>query len=196
MKDLASDDVLATRAGEVPALIETARLLVRKFRAEDGDDLFEFLSLPEIYAFEPGKPIDRATAGEVAAERATTGNFFAVELKETGKMVGHLYFQRLNPTKFLTWELGYIFNPAYHRRGYCSESARALVGYGFSVLGAHRVVANCDPRNEASWRTLERIGLKREGHFRKHAFFRTDADGNPLWHDCLSYGILEEDWKR
>ena len=76
------------------------------------------------------------------------------------------------------------------------RAARALVGYGFSVLGAHRVVANCDPRNEASWRTLERIGLKREGHFRKHAFFRTDADGNPLWHDCLSYGILEEDWKR
>jgi [ribosomal protein S5]-alanine N-acetyltransferase len=171
--------------------LETERLIVRAFKAEDAADLFEYLSLPETYAFEPGDPIDLAEAKRLAAERAAGDSFYAVELKDTGKMVGHLYFARTQPEEFLTWELGYIFNPAFHRRGYCSEASRALLAYAFRELHAHRVVAFCDPQNPASWKTLESIGLKREGFFPQKAFFRRDKEGRPLWHDCLAYGITE-----
>jgi RimJ/RimL family protein N-acetyltransferase len=171
--------------------LETERLIVRAFKPEDAADLLEYLSLPEIYAFEPGEPIDLAEAQRLAAERAVGDCFYAVELKETGKLVGHLYFARCQPEEFLTWELGYIFNPAYHRRGYCKEASRALLDYAFRTLHAHRVEAFCDPRNPASWKTLESIGLKREGFFPQKAFFRRDTAGKPLWHDCCAYGITE-----
>jgi [ribosomal protein S5]-alanine N-acetyltransferase len=57
-------------------------------------------------------------------------------------------------------------------------------------------MARCDPRNEASWKLLERIGFRREGHFRRFAFFRRDDTGKPLWHDAYEYAILDEDYDR
>ena len=39
-------------------MLETERLLIRKFDANDWQDLYEYLSLPEIYRFEPGEPIN------------------------------------------------------------------------------------------------------------------------------------------
>jgi RimJ/RimL family protein N-acetyltransferase len=52
----------------------------------------------------------------------------------------------------------------------------------------------CNPENADSWRLLERLGMRREGFFRKKAFFRTDEAGNPLWHDAYEYAVLEESW--
>ena len=92
----------------------------------------------------------------------------------------------------LTWELGYIFNPLFHRQGYASEAAAAVVAHGFRSLKAHRIVARCSPENPGSWKLLERIGFIREGHFHKSAFFRRDAKGNPIWHDAYEYAMIEK----
>jgi [ribosomal protein S5]-alanine N-acetyltransferase len=178
--------------------IETERLLVRRMLESDYLDLHEYLSDPETYLFEPGEPIDLDAARALAKERAKGEDFLAVVLKENGKMVGHLYFKREEPLEFATWELGFIFNKAYRRRGYASEAARSRVELAFCASseggdGAHRVVAYCDPRNPASWRLLERIGMRKEATRRKNAFFRRDADGLPLWHDSYQYGMLAED---
>lgn len=175
-------------------LLGTERLVVRNFREADGSALFSYLSLPETYLFEPGNPVTREEADRLARERSEGEDFFAVTLKG-GEMIGHLYFHRVEPSDFRGWELGYIFNPAYQGNGYCTEAARALVGYAFANLGTHRVSAYCDPRNEPSWRVLEKLGMRREGHFRKKAYFRKDSAGQPLWHDAWAYGILDEDWQ-
>lgn len=172
----------------------TARLRLRNFRRDDWLDLLEYLSLPETYRFEPGAPIDAAEAMRLAAERAAGDSFIAVELLATGKMAGHLYLERSGTPELLEWELGYIFNPAYQGEGYCTEACRALLGRVFRELGAHKVVAHCDPRNPASWRVLEKIGMTREGHFREKAFFRRGPGGEPLWHDCWSYGLLATEY--
>jgi len=174
-------------------LIETARLQIRRHHPDDWRDLFEYLSLPEIYAYEPGGPISEEDARKLARERAEGESFLPVILKESGKMIGHLYFNRFGPEEFLTWELGYIFNPQYYNRGYATEAARAIIRYGFERLHAHRIVAHCNPKNIASVRVLEKAGLVKEGLFRKKAFFRKDETGRPLWHDCAAYGLLEPD---
>ena len=57
--------------------------------------------------------------------------------------------------------------------------------------GAHRIYAECDPRNEASWRLLERAGMNREAHFRQNLFFRRAADGSPVWKDTYVYAMLK-----
>ncbi|MBL8965499.1 MAG: GNAT family N-acetyltransferase [Spirochaetaceae bacterium] len=176
--------------------LETSRLVLRAFRPEDGDGLFEYLSLPETYLYEPGEPLSRREAAASAAERAGDERFLAVESKEEGSLVGHLYFSRMEPAEFLAWELGFIFNPRCHNRGFCTEASGKILEHAFSDLGAHRVNAYCNPRNIASWRVLEKLGMRREGHFRQKAFFRRDADGRPLWHDCFAFGIVEDEWKR
>ena len=174
-------------------MINTPRLLIRPFQEQDGQALYEYLSNPDVYRFEPGEPITLAQARDLAAERSRGTDFWAVILKSTQALVGHLYFKQIEPQKFMAWELGYIFNPSYHHNGYAAESASALIHYGFENFGIHRVVAYCNPENTASWELLERIGMRREGCFRKKAFFRTAEDGSPLWFDAFAYAILVDE---
>jgi ribosomal-protein-alanine N-acetyltransferase len=176
-------------------MIETERLEIRRFQEDDRRDLYQYLSLPEIYTFEPGEPITETQARELAAQRSCSDDFYAVVLKSENKMIGHLYFHRTEPEEFRTWELGYIFNPAYQNMGYCTEASRRIIRYGFQELGAHRITAYCNPLNIASLRVLEKAGMIREGVFRKQGFFRKDAEGRPIWHDTYAYGILEEDFR-
>jgi Acetyltransferases, including N-acetylases of ribosomal proteins len=176
-------------------MLETERLVIRRFSPDDWHDLLEYLSLPEIYAFEPGEPIDAELAKSLAAERSSGLSFFACALKSSGKMIGHVYLGGDGPPEFSAYELGYIFNPLFQSEGYCTEASARVLDYAFSELGAHRVNAYCDPRNPASWHVLEKLRLKREGHFREKAFFRRDEKGEPLWHDCFAYGLLAGDWR-
>lgn len=174
-------------------MIETKRLILRKFIPGDWKDLYEYLSLEEIYTFEPGQPIAREEARQMAAKRSFSDDFFAVVLKQSEKMIGHLYFSHVEPLEFLTWELGFIFNPEYQRKGFCTESSKALIDHAFLHLNAHRITAYCNPNNVASWKVLEKIGLKREGFFEKKAFFRRDENNEPIWHDCYAYGKLRDE---
>lgn len=174
-------------------MIHTARLFIRHFQESDCESLFEYLSDPVIYRFEPGAPVSMEEARELARERAGGDDFWAVVLNSTQELVGHLYFSQTEPKEFLNWELGYIFNTRFQNQGYATESAAALVRYGFAHWGIHRVVAHCNPENVASWRVMEKIGMRREGCLRKHAFFRRKPDGSPLWIDSYAYAILQED---
>jgi ribosomal-protein-alanine N-acetyltransferase len=155
-------------------------------------DLYEYLSEPVVYAFEPGKPVSRNEAKAMSLERSRGSDFLAVALKPNRKMIGHLYFKQAEPLQMMTWELGYIFNPKYHRNGYGSEAAAALTAYGFEKYNIHRIMARCDPRNTASWKLLEKVGFKREGSFRKYGFVHTDENGLPIWTDAYEYSLLRE----
>jgi [ribosomal protein S5]-alanine N-acetyltransferase len=176
-------------------MIESPRLTLRPFQAEDYEALFDYLSNPAVYRFEPGEPISLEDARKLALKRAQSNEYWAVVLKSEQILVGHLYFAQTEPKDLLTWELGYIFNPAYHNQGYATESARALIEYGFEHFGIHRVFAHCNPENIASWRVLEKIGMRREGHFREYIYFRKGPDGKPLWTDTFEYAILKDDLK-
>jgi len=174
-------------------MIETPRLLIRLFEKQDARALFSYLSLPEVYRYEPGAPISLEKAMELAAERAQGQDFWAVVVKNTKELAGHLFFKQTEPPEFLTWELGYIFHPKFHNLGYATESAGALVRYGFEHDYIHRVVAYCNPENIASWKVMEHIGMRREGHLKKNIFFRMAPDGLPLWVDSYAYALLAED---
>jgi len=175
-----------------PALaIHTNRLVVRSFRPDDWHDLLEYLSLPEIYEFEPGEPIDAERARAMARDRSMGSAFLAVELRDERKMIGHLYFCPIEPASLQTWELGFIVNPHYQRQGFASEAVRGLIEHAFAAGGVHRVIAQCNPANVASWHVLERVGLLREGHLRQNIYFRCDADGRPVWQDTFEYGLLD-----
>lgn len=169
------------------------RLLLRAFTSADADDLYTYLSDPDIYRFEPGEPIDLAQARTMAQDLAASPDFWAVELQETHKVIGQIYFKHIEPQHLMTWELGYILTPRYHRQGYMSEAVGALVRHGFARAAIHRVVAHCNPENTASWKLLERVGFRREGLLRQNIFFRQNALGEPSWTNTYVYAMLESE---
>jgi RimJ/RimL family protein N-acetyltransferase len=180
----------SSEKSDFSATLTTDRLAIRRFRPADADDLFEYLSDPQIYRFEPGEPIDRVQAGQRARYMVAASDFWAIELVAAGKVIGQLYFKHLEPAEHLTCELGYILSPAYQRQGYGSEAAGALVQHALTADGMHRIVAHCNPENTASWKLLEKIGFRREGLLRQNVFFRRNTAGEPLWTDTYVYAVL------
>lgn len=170
--------------------IVTPRLVVRRFRPQDADALYDYLSLPEVYRYEPGEPTDFQQAQDLAVEMSASDDFWAVELRLERKVIGQIFFKHIEPEHLMTWELGYILSPRYQRQGYASEAASALVRTGFAAAGIHRVVAHCNPENVASWKLLEKIGFRREGLLRQNVYFRRDQSGEPIWTDTYVYGLL------
>ena len=170
---------------------ETPRLTLRRFTAEDWPDLYDYLSQPETVRFELYDPFDEAQARAEAARRAGDAAFWAVCLRETGKVIGNVYLAR---GEFATWEMGYVFNGCFRGRGYATEAAGALVNAAFAEEGAHRVIAMCNPENAPSWRLMERLGMRREGHEIRNVWFRRDEAGEPVWQDTYRYAVLREEW--
>lgn len=174
------------------ANLTTERLLIRPFQENDWNDLLEYLSDEEVVRFEPYGPLSPEQAGKEAADRANDPSFHGVCLRENGKLIGNLY---LHQGGYDTWELGYVFNRSYQGRGFATESAKALIGHAFCSLGARRVIAMCNPLNTASWKLLERLHMRREGHLIQNVYFKTTETGEPVWTDTFLYAILKPEWE-
>lgn len=175
-------------------MLTTDRLIIRPFLKSDYADLYEYLSLAETYRYEPGRPISQDEARKMAEERAGRSDFRAVTLKgKPQKLIGHVSFIQQEPKQFRTWEIGFIFNPAFQNKGYATEASRAIIEHAFKELNAHRVVGYCAVDNIASRRVLEKCGLRREGLLRKNAFFHEEENGQPIWFDSHQYAILAEE---
>ena len=149
--------------------METKRLLIRRFCPDDWRDLFEYLSQETVVRFEPYEIFTETASMHEAERRSTDHNFWAVCLKDSGKLIGNMYLSKQN---FDTWELGYVFNEKHQRKGYATEAAQALLDDIFRNQNARRVVATCNPLNEPSWKLLERLRFRREGHLLKNIYFK------------------------
>lgn len=171
--------------------LETERLVIRRFKEEDWKDLYEYLSDEEVVRYEPYQAFSIEASQNEAKSRAESPAFLAVCLKENNKLIGNIYFAK---QEFKTWEIGYVFNRSYQGRGYATEAANAVIAYGFNTKGARRIVAMCNPLNTASWRLLERLGMRREGHLKQNIYFKKDEKGNPIWSDTYEYAILKDEY--
>ena len=171
-------------------VIETQRLLIKPFDPADWEDLHEYLSDGQVVRFEPYNVFTADESRMEAVRRSSDPAFWAVCLKDGGKLIGNLY---LAGQPFDTWELGYVFNARYQGKGYATEAAASLLDHVFGRLGARRVTAMCNPHNTASWQLLERLGMRREGHLIRNIWFKRDERGEPIWADTYEYAILAEE---
>lgn len=169
-------------------IIETERLILRNFRESDYDDVYEFLSQRREDLFEAYPDITYENGREHLKYRVNNDEFVAIQIKETGKIIGNVYFGNRD---FEAKELGYIVNKDYQRQGYATESISEVLKMGFND-GVHRVFAECDPRNECSWKLLESLGFVREAFFRQNVYFKKDENGNPIWQDTYVYCLLDQ----
>lgn len=171
--------------------IETTRLILRNFKDEDYDDLYEFLSQrkDDIYEAYPG--ITYENGKEHLKYRIDNDEFIALVLKEKQKVIGNIY---MGNRDFEAKETGYIINKKYQRMGYASEALNVIIQKAFKK-NIHRIYAECAPQNTCSWKLLEHLGFTREACFRQNVYFHKDEKGNPIWQDTYVYCLLQNDVK-
>lgn len=172
-----------------PTELRTARLLLRPPRLDDVDAYLAIESDPEYAFYGTRQSIDREVMERGLARIIATPWQQRPELAIVleGRLIGRaiLDVDRAN----VTAALGYGVARECWGRGVASEAARAIVDYGFDAFGLAKVWARADPRNRASVRVLEKIGMQREGLLRGHLLVRGERV------DRVYYGLLREEWE-
>lgn len=169
-------------------IAETERLILRRYKRNDLQDLYEYLSCSEVVKYEPYKPMTIDEVENNLDWRISTDEMIAVELKSNNKMIGNVY---LGKRDFDSLEIGYVFNKDYWGKGYAKESCMKLIELSFSS-GIHRIFAECDPQNKSSWKLLESLGFAREAYLKKNVYFWKDENNKPIWKDTYIYARLNE----
>jgi len=175
--------------------LETERLLLRLFTDDDVDAVHEYQSDPEVTRFELYEPRDRETIEakiakwQTATRLESDGDYLQLALTDraNGQVMGDMYFT-IKSVVNQTVEIGWALNPRFQGRGFATEAARALLSLAFHTLDAHRAIAELDPRNSASVRLCERLGMRLEAHFVEDLWFKGE------WGDTGFYGILAREF--
>lgn len=176
--------------------LETPRLVIRRFTLEDAEALARYRSIPEVARFQSWEApfsVARAVAFVdwlLTHEPDEPGEWYQLAIaprEDPGRIVGDCAFQP-RATEPRIVDVGFTLDPAAQGRGYATEAVGELIRYLFEARGKHKVCADCDTRNEASWRLLERLGFRREAVLRE-----SYADGAD-WADEYLYGLLDREW--
>ena len=176
--------------------IESERLILRRFEDSDLVSFVAYRNDPEVARYQSWDSFEereaRAFIREVeSAQPGVPGGWFqfALESKETGDLVGDCALQ-VDGQEHYRAEIGYTLARDHQGQGFASEAVSRLLDYAFDVLGLHRVIAIADCRNKPSWALLERVGLRREGHFLEGVWFKGE------WSDEYLYAVLKDEWLR
>lgn len=169
----------------------TERLALRPFNRNDLDRLYAMQSRADVTRYLYWGPRSRDFCRDllgrvtkmVAIDEKRTSLRLAVTRREDGRVIGDVGLELVSRTHS-QGELGFVFHPDYHGRGYATEAGAVMLGLGFERLGLHRIVGRCDARNLASARLLHRLGMRREAHLVENEFVKGE------WTDELVYALL------
>ena len=148
-------------------ILETQRLTLRQFTADDVDNLFDLNSDPEVMRYlTGGRPTPREEIRDkiipfhlAVYERFDRLGTWAAESAATGEFLGWFHFRPGHGTDITNIELGYRLRRSAWNKGYATEGSRALISMGFTDLGVERVFAHTMTVNTASRRVMEKCGL-------------------------------------
>ena len=146
----------------------TERLLLRRMRVMDCYDMYEYASNSDVTKYLTWSPHPNLEYTQEYLQyiqnHYALGDFYdwAVILREEGKMIGTCGFTRFHFHHDAA-EVGYVINPAYRGRGIADEALLAVMRFGFSALGLHRIEAKYMEGNGASRRVMEKVGMTFEG---------------------------------
>jgi RimJ/RimL family protein N-acetyltransferase len=183
--------------GVVSWPVSTERLTIRLPVEDDVDPTWVFRSSPDVHEW-----LTMGPAGyDEYRERFLSPTRFAKTLvvEYDGRVIGDLMVsvedawaqaEVANQARGVQAELGWCFDPAYHGRGLATEAVGALLRLCFEELALRRVTANCFADNVASWRLMERLGMRREAHTKADSLHRSGA-----WLDGMTYALLADEWR-
>ena len=172
--------------------IETERLILRKFKLTDIDDLVEGLNnlnVSKWLAFVPF-PYTREDAEKYIKNSIDNDLYnFAIVLKSENKVIGSTQLSNISLVHG-TAGGGIWINEKYHGCGYGSEAWGARIKYAFEILNLRRLENGYFKDNVSSFKMQEKFGYKNEGIRRKK--FISQATGKV--EDEYITGLLKEEW--
>jgi RimJ/RimL family protein N-acetyltransferase len=176
--------------------LRTSRLTLRPYTIDDLDGVYDLQSRPGVTRY---LPFDARTRDQVRTwledriQATPSGDeggslTLAVALPENGAVIGDVVLF-VRSREHRQGEIGYVIHPDHSGKGYATEAAGAMLRLGFDELRLHRIMGRIDARNTASARVLERLGMRREAHFRQNELVKGE------WTDEIVYAMLEDDWR-
>jgi [ribosomal protein S5]-alanine N-acetyltransferase len=154
------------------AVLETPRLILRPFAAEDLDRMAELMANNDFMRFSMGPMTREQVQGFLEKimgwDRDGLPSQFAMIVRSSGALVGYCGFFHHEVDAKMEIEIGYRLNPTFWNRGFTTEAARAVRDYGFRDLKLDYVISLIHPENVPSRRVAEKNGmtLERETIFR------------------------------
>ena len=181
-----------------PWPVRTRRLTLRPATLDDLPAIGAYRRIPEVSTWLPTAPRTAEDhVAHISAQPERLEKTLVVELD--GAVIGDLYLsvedswgqaevaENARNTKA---EVGWCLDPAFQGQGYATEAVAGLLRVCFEDLGLRRVVALSFADNTASWRLMERLGMRREEYNVRDSLHRTGE-----WLDGVGYALLAEEWR-
>ena len=174
--------------------IHSERLTLEEIGWEDVKIIHQLHSIPEVDEFNTlGIPKDEMATQNIIKpniedQHKTKRSRFCwkIILKESNQSIGLAGFF-LSNDKFKMGDFYYKLFPEFWGNNYATETAKAIIKFGFEECKLHRIEAGVATQNIASIKVLEKSGMKREGLRRKILPIRGE------WKDNFHYAIVESD---
>ncbi|MBT2757597.1 GNAT family N-acetyltransferase [Mesobacillus foraminis] len=175
--------------------VQSQRLITRQFSHEDVNAFYLYRCSPNVAKFQSWEDYQYHQAESFVQRQSRftpnqpgTWFQFAIASADTNQLIGDCALHTLLDEPRIV-EIGFTLAEEHQGQGYASEAVSGLLQYIFTVLNKHKVIALTDVRNEKSITLLERLGMRREGHFLENYMSKGQ------WVDEYQYSILQSEWK-
>lgn len=172
-------------------MIETPRIILRPIAPHDREAIFSYRSDAETNQYQSWVPktieeVDQFIAKNPASfNQPETWFQLVISEQETNAIIGDMGVHFIDDYQV---EIGFTLSKEKQGKGFATESVKALINYLFETLNKHRIIASIDPANTNSIRLLERVGFRKEAHFKQSLLI------NNQWVDDVIYGLLKSEW--
>ncbi len=177
-------------------LIETDRLILRKFEFADAKDMFDnWANDPEVTKFLRWEPHGSIEVTEkiiqewVTAYESDEVYNWAIIPKEYGKVIGGIGVVEHN-YNYLCCEIGYCISKNYWGKGVTTEAVQSVIKFMISEVKINRIQAKYDTNNPASGKVMQKSGMTLEGTLRQAGISK---DGT--FYDLSIWSILADEYK-
>lgn len=174
--------------------LETNRLLIRPIQLNDAKPVFNYRSDSFINQYQGWIPktlndvhdfINNKTSQEI--NQPETWFQFVIIKKSNNQLIGDVGIHFIDNDGFQV-ELGCTLDKNYHGKGFATEALKTVIDFIFTQLHKRRIIVSLDPRNNSSLRLIERLGFRKEAHFKQSLFINNE------WVDDLVFAILKDEW--
>ncbi|MEL6836511.1 MAG: GNAT family protein [Bacteroidota bacterium] len=175
-------------------IAETSRLLLRPVVLTDKKAMFAYRSDAQANQYQGWVPKSMEEVASFIQKQPQTFNLpdswfqLAIVHQESERMIGDLGVH-FTGSQNKQVEVGFTLDKDYQGQGYAREAVTRLIDYLFGELGKHRITASIDPKNLPSIKLVERLGLRKEAHFKESLYFKGE------WVDDIIYAMLQWEWK-
>lgn len=175
-------------------ILETERIILRPFKISDSQSLYNYRSDAETNKYQNWVPKQLTEAetfiSKLEQEFNTPDSWFQLAIVEkiSNVLIGDIGLHFIGPDNRQV-EIGFTLDKSYQGKRYATESVSKVIEHLFSDLNKHRIFASIDPANTKSRQLLERLGFRKEAHFKKSYYFKG------AWVDDVIYALLQSEWR-